>query len=474
MFLSFTEFIGHFHPALVHLPIGILLIALVLQWLSTKEKYQSIKPATAAVLLIGSITALISCLTGYFLSISDDYDTATVNWHMWMAILLTFVSFILFAKEKNPNFGINKKLLSIAVLVLVFVTGHLGGTLTHGSDYFTRPLQNAFSGDSNTAVIKPIANVQEALAYNDIVKPILQTKCYACHNANKQKGGLRMDDSLLLMKGGKDGKIIEPGNAEASEMIKRLMLPIDNDDHMPPREKPQLTEQQVALLHWWISNNSDFTKKVKELQQPEKIKPVLASLQQVTEKKDDQLYYPPTPVEKADDKLLAQLKERNIIVIPVAQNSNYLSVSFFTHPSIDKTDLQLLQQLKKQLVWLNLTNTNITDDAMNSIGGLENLTKLYLSHTGVTDKGVQQIQSLRNLAYLNLVATKVSAQSILSLKQLTALRSIFLYQTNIKKEEWTLLKNTFPKATIDSGGYVVPILQSDTSLVKQQNDYPAK
>lgn len=471
MFLSFTEFIGHFHPVLVHLPIGILLIALLLQWLSTKEKYQSIKPATAVVLLIGSITALISCLTGYFLSISDDYDTATVNWHMWMAIVLTFASFILFAKEKNPNFAINKKLLSIAVLVLVFVTGHLGGTLTHGSDYFTRPLQNAFSGDSNTAVIKPIANVQEALAYNDIVKPILQTKCYACHNANKQKGGLRMDDSLLLMKGGKDGKIIEPGNADASEMIKRLMLPIDNDDHMPPREKPQLTEQQVATLHWWISNNSDFTKKVKDLQQPDKIKPVLASLQQVTEKKDDQLYYPATPVEKADDKLLVQLKERNIIVIPVAQNSNYLSVSFFTHPSIDKTDLQLLQQLKKQLVWLRLDNSNINDEGMAALGELTNLNKLYLANTGISDKGLLHLQRLDHLTYLNLVATKVSTQGLLALKKLPALQLLFLYKTNIKNEDWPILKSSFPKAVIDSGGYQVPTLQTDTTLVITEKKY---
>lgn len=471
MFLSFSEFIGHFHPALVHLPIGILLIALLLQWLSTKEKYQAIQPATAIVLLIGSITALISCLTGYFLSISDDYDTATVNWHMWMAIALTFVSFILFAKEKNPNFAINKKLLSIAVLVLVFVTGHLGGTLTHGSDYFTRPLQNAFSGDSNTAIIKPIANVQEAIAYNDIVKPILQTKCYSCHNANKQKGGLRMDNSLLLMKGGKDGKIIEPGNADASEMIKRLMLPIDNDDHMPPREKPQLTEQQVALLHWWISNNSDFTKKVKDLQQPDKIKPVLASLQQVTEKKDDQLYYPATPVEKADDKLLVQLKERNIIVIPVAQNSNYLSVSFFTHPSIDKTDLELLQQLKKQLVWLRLDNSNINDEGMAALGELTNLHKLYLANTGISDKGLLHLQALDHLTYLNLVATKISAQGLLALKKLPALQLLFLYKTNIKSEDWSILKSSFPKAVIDSGGYQVPTLQTDTTLVKTEKKY---
>ncbi len=97
-----------------------------------------------------------------------------------------------------------------ASLVLVMITGHLGGSLTHGSDYLTKPLKNIFSDDSDatTSAIKPIANVQEAVAYSDVVKPILETKCYSCHGANKQKGGLRMDDSLKLMKGGKDGKVI--------------------------------------------------------------------------------------------------------------------------------------------------------------------------------------------------------------------------------------------------------------------------
>ena len=70
-----------------------------------------------------------------------------------------------------------------------------------------------------------------------------------------------MDDVAMLMKGGKDGKVIEPGNADSSEMIKRLLLPVDNQDHMPPKEKPQPSESQIALLHWWISEGRILQKK---------------------------------------------------------------------------------------------------------------------------------------------------------------------------------------------------------------------
>lgn len=472
MLLSITEFLGHFHPLLVHLPIGFLLIGLLLQFLARKEKYISLKPAIPIVLLCGTVAALVSCITGYLLSISDDYDKTLVSLHMWMGIGVAMVSLMLYAKEKNPAFAIDKKILSISLLILVFVTGHLGGSLTHGSDYLTKPLKNIFSDDTTAnTTIKPLANVQEAIAYSDVIKPILETKCYSCHNANKQKGGLRMDDSLKLMRGGKDGKVIEPGNADESEMIKRLLLPVDNEDHMPPKEKPQPTEQQIALLHWWISNNADFTKKVKELQQTDKIKPILLALQKVTEIKKESTDIPKAAVEKADEKVIDQLRQKGAVVMPVVQNSNYLMANFVTDTIVDKNDLQLLLQLKKQLIWLKLDDTNFGNDGMPAIAQLTKLTKLNLSHTTITDKGLQQLQSLENLQYLNLVGTKISLQGLTALKSLSKLQSLYLYQTNVHKNDWGVLKKTFPKTQIDSGGYEVPILVSDTTLVKEKKTY---
>ena len=58
------ELFGHFHPVLVHLPIGILMTGLLLQWLARKEKYKSLELAVPIVLLVGIIGALVSCITG--------------------------------------------------------------------------------------------------------------------------------------------------------------------------------------------------------------------------------------------------------------------------------------------------------------------------------------------------------------------------------------------------------------------------
>lgn len=465
--LSISELIGHLHPALVHLPIGILLIALLMQWLARKEKYKVLQPAVSIALLCGAIAALFSAITGYVLSTTDEYDKTLVTWHMWMGFATTLVSFMLYAKEKNPQFAVNKKLLSIGLLVLVFVTGHLGGSLTHGSDYYTKPLADIFSNDTvSITTIKPVANVQEAYAYSEVIKPILATKCYGCHGPNKQKGGLRMDDSLRLMKGGKDGIVIEPGKADASEMIKRLILPEDDDDHMPPKEKSQPTAEQIALIHWWIDNGANLSKKVKELEQPEKIKPILVALQKAPEVKHELTDVPTIPVEQADAAILQKLRDDSVVVLPVAQNSNYLSVNFVTDSVVRKEDLQLLTQLKKQLIWLNLANTNMADTSLAMIAQLTNLTRLHLENTFVTDKGLLQLKNLLNLQYLNLVGTKISSQGVMQLKSLPRLQQLYLYKTNVKSNEFAAIKSVLPKTYIDTGGYVVPTLASDTTEVK--------
>ena len=280
-----------------------------------------------------------------------------------------------------------------------------------------------------------------------------------------------MDDGQVLMKGGKDGKVIEPGNAEQSEMIKRLLLPVDNEDNMPPKEKPQPTESQIALLHWWISNGADFTKRVKEIPQPDKLKPLLIALQKVPEVKKDFTSIPPTAVEKADDKIIEQLKQKGVVVLPVAQNSNYLMANFVTHEKIDNEDLRLLSLLKKQLIWLKLGYTSLSDTHIKAIAQLKNLIRLNLEHTAISDKGLEELRALSNLQYVNLVDTKVTLQGVLQLKELKELRSLFLYQTKVNKEDWTTLQKNFPKTQIDSGGYSVSTLVTDTTQVKAKKQY---
>jgi len=463
--LFIPEFIGRFHPLLVHLPIGILLLAPLLQWLSRREGYAISAGVLNVVWLLGIGSALLSCITGYMLSLSGEYDKGTVTLHMWAGIGVTLVAMFAAVKVFNKEFDNIYKATAIGLLLLITFTGHLGGSLTHGGDYLLAGL----NGSKNTADEKPvlIADVQAADVYTDVVSPMLKARCYSCHGPQKQKGGLRMDSPEGLMKGGKEAKAFIPGKPDESEMIKRLLLPPSHEDHMPPKEKPQLSEAQIALIHWWIEQGAPFNKKIQTLTQPEKIKTYLLALQSgAAEEKKQPSNVPAAEVEPAPEKDIAALTAKGVLVMPVAQDAHYLSANFVNAASFGNNNAALLLPLKKQLVWLKMGGTHTGDSALQVIGQCRNLTVLQLNNTGVTDKGLAFLQPLSALQSLNLVGTAVTVKGLEQLKGLQQLQSIYLYKTKVREHDWPQLKKIFPKATIDSGGYVVKTLVTDTTVVK--------
>ena len=108
---------------------------------------------------------------------------------------------------------------------------------------------------------------------------MLEAKCNKCHNEAKSKGDLRMDTHELLLKGGEEeGKTVIPGKPDESLAITRIKLPVDDDDHMPPEGKDQMTDEETALLHWWIKEGASATLKVKDAKFPAELTPLVESL----------------------------------------------------------------------------------------------------------------------------------------------------------------------------------------------------
>ena len=77
-----------------------------------------------------------------------------------------------------------------------------------------------------------------------------------CHNANKSKSGLRLDDYDLMMYGGERGSIFEPNNLSKSRLLQHISLPKDDKLHMPPNNKTQLTEKESWLIKHWVTSGS--------------------------------------------------------------------------------------------------------------------------------------------------------------------------------------------------------------------------
>lgn len=467
--LSLSGFLGRFHPLLVHLPIGILLLGILLHWISRKEKFANLKPAISITLILGAVSAVLSCISGWLLAQGAEYNEEILDQHKWMGISVAVIAILYYllytGKLSLKTSSAVPYIVSLLLFVLINITGHLGGTLTHGEGYLTQEISE---NDSHTEVKKVIPDVQQAVVYSDIIQPMLQNKCYSCHGSSRQKGKLRLDNKDFIEKGGEDGKVLITGKSDESELYKRLILDVADKKHMPPKGKPQLTEAEIELMHWWINSGASFNQQVKDLPQDVKIKPLLTALQSNSTAAPSRPDIPEQPVAKAPDDIIARLKETGATVIPVSKESNYLSVNFLSSKKIGDEEIKLLESIAPQLVWLKAGGTAITDKGMANLAKLTALVKLSLDNTSITDKGIAMLQSLSKLQYLNIVGTPITTQGIITLKGLPALQSIYFYQSKISNADSVILRQAFPKAELDTGGYILPLLEGDTSEVKQK------
>lgn len=102
----------------------------------------------------------------------------------------------------------------------------------------------------------PLATAVEPDYLRDI-KPLLRAKCYACHGAIRQKGGLRLDAGQLVLKGNKNGPVVVPGKPDDSSLVAVITTHGKERPLMPPEgEGEALSEKDVALIREWIKNGA--------------------------------------------------------------------------------------------------------------------------------------------------------------------------------------------------------------------------
>ena len=106
----------------------------------------------------------------------------------------------------------------------------------------------------------PPASDKTGVTYATDIKPILDKSCIKCHGAEKQKGKLRLDSLEAVLKGGEDGKVVEPGKSEESILVHNVAHVGDEDLFMPPPDNkdkiPPLTKEQIGLIRAWIDQGA--------------------------------------------------------------------------------------------------------------------------------------------------------------------------------------------------------------------------
>lgn len=463
---SWSMFIGRSHPLLVHLPIGILLIAFILTLLARREKWRHLQSALPTVLLAAAISAICSCITGYLLSLDGGYEEKLLQTHKYLGIGVAVISTGLYLMERSKNRFRKWQVPAVLLMVLLLgAAGHYGGSLTHGDDYLTQAMPAGLRQltGMNKSVINAAAytNIGDAKLYEDLVRPVLVNRCYSCHNEQKLKGGLRLESVALIRKGGEHGPVLKDSMPEESELFKRLLLPEDNEHRMPPKGKPPVTPQELELLHWWISQGAPTGKTVKELTKTPLMLTVLEGMQPATPL-DKQEFIPEDKVSPVSSQSMAALEAKGVKVLPVGTGSNYVSVDGINAAAFSDADMQLLLPLKDQLVWLSLAGTRVTDSAFTVLAKFRHLVRLDLRNVAIKGKGMNALNACAELRYLNLAGTAVTDEGLLSLQKNKKLQQVYLYQAGVKPAAVQQLRQYLPKLVIDTGGYRLPQLASDT------------
>ncbi len=91
------------------------------------------------------------------------------------------------------------------------------------------------------------------------VKPLLRERCYACHGALKQEGGLRLDTVALMRQGGDSGAAVDPDDTPEFNLIIERTADTDPGSRMPPEHEGEpLTSAHLDLLKRWIAQGASI------------------------------------------------------------------------------------------------------------------------------------------------------------------------------------------------------------------------
>ena len=108
----------------------------------------------------------------------------------------------------------------------------------------------------------PVPGNAAPIDFNRQIRPLLSDRCFRCHgpDANKRKAKLRLDTRDGLFKDLEAGMaVVTPGDSVRSEMIRRIQLPADDEDVMPPADAHlALTAAEKALLTRWVSQGAPY------------------------------------------------------------------------------------------------------------------------------------------------------------------------------------------------------------------------
>jgi hypothetical protein len=382
--MAVLELLGKSHLLWVHLPIGFIFLALVLTLLKWKKPEAPYLILLPLIWRLATLAAIFSVFSGLLLS--ENQEGTNLFFHQYAGIFLTMglITYLIF----------NKNFILVFIGILFVITIHLGASLTHGEDYLF------------TEKSKAITHLNEVEIYEDAIVPIFKAKCFSCHKPGKSKGDLDLTNYEKI--------------GDKEELVRRTHLPKSHKEFMPSNGKAPLSKEQLAILSYWVEIGAPKTKRLAQLQLDAKRKSMFESFFKLNENPLLSLNVKPAKYE--------HLAKNGFLIHPIYQQSALLEVKY---TGKGKPDLKLLQEIKKQVVWLDLSNTGLRNEDLKIVGQLENLFKLNLSKNDISNPGIMDLGVLKNLTEINLYETEVNAAALNHLMKLPKIQRIYVWETKL-------------------------------------------
>lgn len=434
---AWLQVAGRGHTMFLHFPI-VLLMLVLLAVLWNEPLMQTTKWKKFEALTV--VTTVTTAILGLLLSREQTTTGTDLFLHKWSGTILALIAYLFcFYRDKFLNTLFKNRIAVLIIFLVLTITGHWGGTLTHGEGYLTGPFQT-----NKQETIE----LSQAQIFKDVVKPILSDKCGNCHKASVMKGGLSLEDSLSIFKGGKNGKAIVAGSLDKSLLYQRLVLPLADKKHMPLSEKPQLRPDELALIVHWIKSGAPFAQLLIK-------RPITDSLRILSmpflEQRLHQSSSKQYDFQAADLDQIASLNNNNRVVKQMGAGSPALAVSFFGRTNYTFDELKALKPVAEQIVHLNLAKMPVENDQLEWINNLENLEELNLNYTDIDNANLKTLSGLKHLSTLSLVGTKINMKGLDWLAANSALKNLYVWNTQLTVSEMKQLQEKFPHIQLETG-----------------------
>jgi hypothetical protein len=240
--------------------------------------------------------------------------------------------------------------------------------------------------------------------YMTRVAPLLTDHCAGCHGERRQKAQLRLDSFAAVLRGGRHGAVVAPGNVKASELFARIILPPTDDQAMPPSGKTVLTPDEITVFRLWIAAGASGT------QTTIKGAPRLVVQAKIPQRDPRLVQKDRAALAEAVKRLQARFPG---VITYESRDSAELEINAsFRGLSFGDEAVRALAPLQSRIVRADFSGTAITDASAPVLAAMPSLRLLRLNNTKVTDATIQALAPLKTLRSLTVVGTGITEQAL--------------------------------------------------------------